>query len=117
MQEFTVELVPCSIDGVAVLRPVGSIDASAAPALEAHFNSVQEYGVSRIVVDFSKSDFISSAGIGIFLGSVAMLREKGGDLFFMNVPKQIVEIFDVINLNSFFVTIKDVEELRAGVKA
>lgn len=117
MNEFSVELVPCAIEGVTILRPVGSIDAAAAPVLELHFRNLPDNCANRIVVDFSKADFISSAGIGIFLGSVSLLRETGGDILFMNVPSHIDEVFDVINLKSFFKTIGNVDELDRIVQS
>jgi anti-anti-sigma factor len=117
MYDFVVELVPCAIDGIAVLRPVGSIDAAAAPILESHFKSLAEQGTSNIVIDFSKSDFISSAGIGIFLGTVSLLRETGGNIFFMDVPAHIDEVFELINLNSFFRKIRDINELETLIKS
>jgi anti-anti-sigma factor len=116
MSEFSVELIPCSIDGAAIVRPVGSIDAAAAPILESHFKSLFEQSTSNIVVDFSKADFISSAGIGIFLGSVSMLRESGGDIMFMNVPPHIDEVFDIINVKSFFTTIDNVDQIVARTR-
>lgn len=113
MDEFTVELVPCDLDKVAILRPVGSIDAAAAPVLESHFKAFHEKGTTKIVLDFSKADFISSAGIGILLGSVSMLREAHGDLIFMNVPPHIEDVFDIINIKSFFTTIADLDQLKS----
>ena len=112
MNEFTVELVPCNVEGAAILRPVGSIDATAAPVLESHFKSLREKNTNKIVVDFSKAEFISSAGIGIFLGSVSLLRESGGDILFMNVPSHIDEVFDLINLKAFFMTIESVDQIE-----
>ena len=117
MSEFTVELLPCPVDGAAILRPVGSIDAAAAPILESHFKSLCDQSTNTIVIDFSKAKFISSAGIGIFLGSVSLLRDSGGDIMFMNVPPHIDEIFDVINVKSFFTTINSVDEIEATARS
>jgi anti-anti-sigma factor len=117
MNEFSVELVPCDLEGVAVLRPVGSIDAAAAPILESHFKTFYEKGATKIVIDFSKTDFISSAGIGILLGSVTLLREKRGDLIFTSVPPHIDDVFDIINLKSFFVTVDDLNEIGSPAES
>ncbi len=117
MNEFVVELVPCTIVGAAVLRPVGSIDASAAPVLESHFKSLSEQGTKNIVVDFSKSDFISSAGIGIFLGTVSFLRETGGNIYFLDTPPHIDEVFELINLKSFFKTIDSIDEVERLIES
>lgn len=113
MDGFSVELVPCDLDKVAIVRPVGSIDAAAAPILESHFKTFYDKGTTKIVLDFSKANFISSAGIGILLGSVSLLRETRGDIYFMNVPPHIEDVFDIINLKSFFVTIGSVDELES----
>jgi anti-sigma B factor antagonist len=116
MKHFTIELVPCRLPNTAVLRPMGAIDAVAAPTLELHFRNLFEQKTNRIVIDLSNTDFISSAGIGIFLGSVSLLRESGGDLLFMNIPKHIDEVFEVINLRSYFKTIVSVDELEHAGK-
>ena len=113
MIEFVVEIVPCNVEGTSILRPVGSIDATAAPILESHFKNLWEKEFRNIIVDFSKSDFISSAGIGIFLGTVSRLRKTGGNIYFMNVPSHIDEIFGIINLKPFFRTIKTPEEIES----
>lgn len=113
MDDFGIELVPCKMNDVAVLRPVGSIDAAAAPILESHFEILYDKRTFTIVIDFSKTEFISSAGIGIFLGTVSLLRESGGDLLFMNVPPHIDEVFDIINLRSLFVTIDGLDQLKS----
>jgi anti-sigma B factor antagonist len=113
MIEFMVELVPSGVDGVSVLRPVGSIDANAAPILESHFEKLCAQGIKHVVVDFSKSDFISSAGIGIFLGTVSLLRETGGNIYFMDVPSHIDEVFELINLKSFFKSVDSVADLES----
>lgn len=117
MDDFGIELVPCEMNDVAVLRPVGSIDAAAAPILESHFESLYKKRTIMIVIDFSKTEFISSAGIGIFLGNVSLLRESCGDLLFMNVPPHIDEVFDIINLKSLFVTIDSLDQLRSPAKS
>jgi anti-sigma B factor antagonist len=69
------------------------------------------------VIDFTEVDFVSSAGVGIFLGTVSKLRSAGGDLFFMRVPQQIQEVFDIINLKSHFRTIENIEQLETVEKS
>ncbi|MCK4775522.1 MAG: STAS domain-containing protein [Candidatus Krumholzibacteria bacterium] len=117
MSDFSVDLVSCAVEGVAILRPVGSIDAAAAPILESYFKSLYEKNAKRIVIDFSKTDFISSAGIGIFLGSVSLMRESGGDILFMNVPTHIDEVFDLINLKSFFSVLENIDQIDKVIRS
>jgi len=95
-----------------ILKPSGSVDSTSPQLLESQIESLIEKDNSRIVIDFSNVDFISSAGVGIFLGTVSRLRSAGGDLFFMNMPKHIEDVFDIINLKSYFVTIASIDQIE-----
>jgi len=113
MDGFKVETPECEVPGVVLLKPVGSIDTVTAPVLESHIEEHVDKRNCRVVIDFSDVDFISSAGVGIFLGSVNGLRNNGGDLIFMSVPPHISEVFDVINVGSYFTYVYSVEELAS----
>jgi anti-anti-sigma factor len=112
MDSISIEMVACELPSTAVLKPVGSIDSSTAQVVENHLESAIEQGNTRIVLDLSEVDFVSSAGVGIFLGTVSRLRGAGGDLIFMEVPGQVQEVFDIINLKSYFRTITSIDALE-----
>jgi anti-anti-sigma factor len=116
VEDLTIEIIPCRIEGTAVLKPVGSIDSSTTQILEKQIQSVVSQGSRRIVVDFSSVEFISSAGIGVLLGVAAQLRGLGGDLLFMNLTRHVDELFGIINLNSFFTIISNLDELQATTR-
>lgn len=111
MDTITVNTIPCKLTDTVVLRPIGSIDSNTAHIVENHLDLAIEQGNVRVVIDFSEVDFVSSAGVGIFLGTVSRLRGLGGDLVFMSLPEHIEEVFDIINLKSFFKIIDGIEQL------
>jgi len=111
MDGITVEMIPTDHAGTVVLKPIGSIDSSTTHVLESQIKSAMDQQNNRIVIDFSGTDFISSAGLGIFLGTVSLLRNRGGDLLFMKVPDHIAEVFDIINLQSYFVTVESIDDI------
>jgi len=113
MQEFTVEVVPIQDKDTVVFKPKGSVDSVAAPLLENRFNEAIRNGHYRIIVDLSKTDFISSAGLGLLLGSVATLRDNGGDLILMKIPKDIADTFELLSVEDYFRTIDSLDELAA----
>jgi anti-anti-sigma factor len=113
MDGITVEMAPCDLEGTAILRPIGSVDSTTARVLESHLNDTIDRGKTTLVIDMSQVVFVSSAGVGVFLGTVSRLREDGGDLVFMRVPRPVAEVFDIINLGSYFRVIDDVGELAA----
>ena len=112
MEGISIKTLPCKIPDTVIIKPAGSIDSATTQVVEAHFDSLIAQNTKRIVVDFSEVDFISSAGVGILLGTVSLLRGGGGDLVFMNLPGHIEEVFDIINLKSFFRTISSIDELE-----
>ena len=73
-------------------------------------------GQYRVIVDLTKTEFISSSGIGVFLGTLSTLRRHGGDLILMNLPKLIDEILEILNLKKHFHTIQDLNELKSETK-
>lgn len=112
MDGINIDTQPSKLPGTVIVKPVGSIDSGTTQTVEAHFDSLIAQNTKCIVVDFSQVDFISSAGVGILLGTVSLLRGNGGDLVFMNLPGHIEEVFDIINLGSFFRTIDSIDELE-----
>lgn len=113
MEGITIEIIPCSMKNTAVIKMIGNIDSSTAETVETHFRNLVLQGSRRLVVDLSQLEFISSAGIGILLGTAAQLRGAGGDLLFMNLPRHVEELFDMINLKSFFTVVGSLDELQA----
>ena len=117
MDSFSIKLVSCDIEHSVIMQPNGCIDSANTQNVEEHFKNLLNDNKRYIIMDFSNVTFISSSGIGILLGTVSSLRERGGDLIFMNVPAQIGEIFDILNINDYFITINSIEELASTIGA
>ncbi len=115
MKPFSIKLVDCDIENAMIAKVIGSIDSSSAQNIEEHFNKMLNDGTRYIIIDFSEVSFISSAGIGIMLGAVSSLREQGGDMIFLKVPNQIREIFDILNINDYFVSVDSIDALKDSI--
>jgi|GEM_PF-1990887 len=114
MTQISVEVIPCDVPGTVVVKPAGSIDSSTTSILESQIDSLVAEGIERLVVDLADVEFVSSAGIGVFLGTASQLRTSGGDLAFMNVPEAIAEVFEIINLKNYFRTVQNPSDLAAN---
>ncbi len=69
-----------SIGAVEVLDLVGELDAHTVSELEAAFQKCRQDGNHQIVVNGAHLLYISSAGLGVFLGYIDEIREQGGDI-------------------------------------
>ncbi len=81
----------------------GRLDTMTAPELEAELNQSLD-GVEALTLDFSKLDYISSAGLRVLLSAHKAMSTKGG-MKVKNVNEVVVEVFDVTG----FADILDIE--------
>ena len=71
----------------------GRLDTMTAPELEAELN--QSLGTAEsLTLDFSKLDYISSAGLRVLLSAHKIMSSKGG-MKVTNVNEIVREVFDV----------------------
>ncbi len=71
----------------------GRLDTMTAPELEAELNKSLS-GANELTLDFSKLDYISSAGLRVLLSAHKIMLGKGG-MTVTNVNEVVQEVFDV----------------------
>ena len=71
----------------------GRLDTMTAPELEAELHNSLE-GVDSLVLDFSKLEYISSAGLRVLLSAHKAMAPKGG-MKVVHVNEIVREVFDV----------------------
>ncbi len=84
------------ISNVNVLDITGYLDAHTAPVLEEAFAGLVNQGKYKIVVNFSTLDYISSAGLGVFMAFIDKVRSNSGDIKLTSMSKKIFNIFDLL---------------------
>jgi anti-sigma B factor antagonist len=99
---------------IVVLGLSGSINSSTVPQLDSSFNALLRNGHRTIVLDLSKTEFISNSGVTLLVGIMSSLREMEGDLVLMNPSKLVSDILDVLNLRARFRIIEDLDDLTVG---
>lgn len=83
-----------TVNGSALnLALEGRLDTTTAPQLEAEMkNSID--GVTELVMDFEKLEYISSAGLRVLL-SAQKTMNKQGSMVIKNVCADIMEVFEI----------------------
>ena len=82
----------------------GRLDTMTAPELEAELNK-EMGGADSLVLDFSKLDYISSAGLRVLLSAHKAMITKGG-MKVTHVNEIVQEVFEVTG----FADILDIEK-------
>ena len=69
---------------------------------EGQLNTLLEQGAQKILVNFEKLDYISSAGLRVLLATTKQLRSAGGDLRICCPNKMVQEVFDISRFSTIF---------------
>jgi anti-anti-sigma factor len=92
------------------------LDTNTSPEAEKLLTAQIDAGETRIVMDFSKTEYISSAGLRVIMKTAMLLKDKDGRIALCNGNEQIYEVLeisgflDIVNYYSSF------EEAVAAVK-
>ena len=80
-------------NGALTVALEGRLDTMTAPELEAELNNSLS-GADSLTLDFSKLDYISSAGLRVLLSAHKAMIAKGG-MTITNVNEVVQEVFEV----------------------
>ncbi len=95
---------------VNLISVKGYLDAHTAPVLEDEFNKLIEKKQFKVVVNFGELNYISSAGLGVFMAYVETMRENDGDIKFSNLKDDVYSIFDLLGFPVLYEFFKEEKE-------
>ena len=76
----------------------GRLDTVTAPDLEKALSPIPE-GVNTLVYDFSKLDYISSAGLRVLVATQKTMMGRGGSLTIKHPNDEVFEVFEMTGLS------------------
>ncbi len=88
--------------GVSILCLKGYLDAHTAPDLENAIQRLVDKKTYEIVVNFTDLTYISSAGLGVFMGFIEDVRKNGGDIKLTNMKPKIYRVFDLLGFPTLY---------------
>ncbi|HOK13972.1 MAG TPA: STAS domain-containing protein [Candidatus Kapabacteria bacterium] len=98
------------IDDLAVLSISGYLDAHTSPLLEQELEKSVKDGCYKIIVNFSDLDYISSAGLGVFMAFIEDVRQNGGDIKLTNMKEKVFAVFDLLGFPLLFDILNEEDE-------
>ena len=84
-------------DSALELALEGRLDTTTAPALENELKASLE-GVTELVLDFEKLEYISSAGLRVLLAAQKAMAKKG-TMKLIHVNETVMEVLDITGFN------------------
>ena len=118
MNTLAVDVQPSPTDAaVAVFRLKGHLDAQTVRDLESRFDEQVQAARVRWIVDLTSLEYISSAGLGSFVGVLSELRSQSGDILFTGLSPKMEKIFKVLGFTRIFRVFASEQEAVQAYKA
>ena len=101
---------------VCLLDLTGELDAHTAAEFEAALQKCITEGECKIVVQGKDLQYISSAGLGVFMAFVETVRESGGDIKIAGLQPRVFTVFDLLGFPLLFDIVETEDEAVARFK-
>ena len=102
--------------GVVIVSPQGRIDSTSSTALEHHLQGLAAAGQTRVVIEFSGVDYISSAGLRVMLALAKRGRDQKGRLALFGMNDSVRQVFELAGFVALFtITATRAEALHAAL--
>jgi anti-sigma B factor antagonist len=93
---------------LSVLSLDGFLDAHTAPEFEKAIQAEIDAGRLKLIVDCAKLTYISSAGLGVFMGFIEEIREKKGDIKICGLSAKVRNVFDLLGFSAIYDIMDDI---------
>lgn len=99
-----------TVGSVQLLDLKGELDAHTASELEAAIQRCQESCQFQIVINGASLQYISSAGLGVFMAYIEEIREQQGDIKIAALQPKVYQVFDLLGFPMLFNIVDSDEE-------
>lgn len=85
-------------DGADIIAIVGEIDASSSIELDLAIAKSVGEGYKKILIDCHALEYISSAGLGVFMSYIEELRDKNISFVLFGMKERVLNTFSILGL-------------------
>ena len=89
-------------DGIHIITPEGRIDTTTSSGLEEVLRRAVDSGARDLVVDLGAVEYISSAGLRVFLVLAKRMKDLPGRLVLCGMPQPVRQVFHLAGFLPLF---------------
>ncbi|GIT52156.1 MAG: hypothetical protein Ct9H300mP15_23690 [Gemmatimonadota bacterium] len=90
-------------DDVTLIEVGGQLIVGNRQLLKEQVLDQLERGDRKFIVDFSKTDYIDSSGLGVLVTLSKKIREQGGQLSLVSLSEDLRTLFELTKLDTLFI--------------
>jgi anti-anti-sigma factor len=99
--------------GAQCIVAKGRIDALSAPDVRKGLDQLVLAGQRVLIIDMTMVSYVSSAGLRVFLAIQKQLKKVEGEVIFLGMSPQVLDVFKMSGLTTVFRTIEAKNDLAA----
>ena len=99
-------------ENVQILKVEGDVDASSSIHLDNALAEAIEQN-KNIIVDLKELNYISSAGLGVFMSYLKELESNDLKLILSGLNDKVFHVFEILGLDQLLTIKEDLEKARA----
>jgi len=97
-------------DTTIIITLDGELDASSSVILDEELSDPEIMTYSKILVDCKSLNYISSAGLGVFISHLQRFEDAQIKLIFYNMQDKVRNVFEILGLDLLMTIVSDYEE-------
>ena len=94
---------------VVVINATGYIDTTTAPEIDRVIDEQLSLGLYKIIVDLKDINYISSAGWGVFVSELSVIRANDGDIVLVNMTPDVHNVYELMEFSSILKSFESME--------
>ncbi|GGG30546.1 STAS domain-containing protein [Hymenobacter sp. 5516J-16] len=102
-----------STENTLTLSLDGELDASSSVVLDTELNKAEILDNQKVLIDCRRLNYISSAGLGVFISHLQRFQDAGVKLVFFNMQEKVHNVFEILGLDSLMTIVPSEAEATA----
>lgn len=100
--------------GVLIVEVEGQLIVGNRQELKATIQQALDNGEQKLLVDFAKTGYIDSSGLGALVSISKKVREQGGELRLSGLNEDLRSLFELTKLDTLFAIADDTAQALVG---
>jgi len=102
------------LSGVLIVEVEGQLIVGNRQELKATIQQALDNGERKLLVDFAKTGYIDSSGLGALVSISKKVREQGGELRLSGLNEDLRSLFELTKLDTLFAIADSSAQALAG---
>lgn len=92
-----------------LLSVIGEVDASSSIHLDKAVREAFDDGNQQILIDFTNLNYISSAGLGVFMSYIEEINQNSINFVLFGLTEKVLKVFGILGLDQLLKIKEDKE--------